>query len=178
MANPKQPPPWERLPEEGEAPFVAFRVYLEQPPPRSIKAVAALVNRSTSTVYKHSRRYFWQARAEAWDRKQSEVEDDAILTERARLAKKRMRQLGTCLELTDHRFAAILEQVETGVGDDAAPDIKAVTYLLDRALHWERTISGEATERRELMEELDLDALTEAELLELKRLQAKARKKD
>lgn len=178
MANPKKPPPWERLPDEGEAPFVAFRVYLEQPPPRSIKAVAGLLNRSPSTIYKHSRRWTWQARAEAWDRRQAEVEADAILTEKARLAKTRMRQLATCLDLTDQRFVQILEEVHTGVGEDAKPDMKATTYLMDRALHWERTISGEATERRELMEELDLDALEEDELLELKRLQAKARKKD
>ena len=177
MANDK-PPPWERLPEEGDATFLAFRAYLEQEPPRSIKAVAALLKRSPSTVYKHSRRYRWQDRAEAWDRAQAEVEAEAILTERARVAKARLRMLGVGLELTELRLREVLQAVQEGVGEDAAPDLKTMVYLMDRCLHFERLISGEATERTETSRDLDLDALSEEELLELKRLQAKALRRE
>lgn len=173
MANSK-PPPWERLSEEGDATFLAFRAYLEQEPPRSIKDTAALLKRSPSTVYKHSRRYRWKARAEAWDKAQAQAESEAILTERARVARARLRMLGVGLELTELRLKEILKEVQEGIGDDAKPDLKTLVYLMDRSLHFERLISGEATERTETRDELDLDRLTEEEILELRRLHRKA----
>lgn len=176
MAKTK-PPPWERLSAEGDATYLAFRAYLEQDPPRSIKATAALLKRSPSTVYKHSRRYRWQARAEAWDRAQAEVEAEAILSERARTAKSRLRLLGTALELSELRLQEVLKAVQEGVGEDSAPDLKTVVYLMDRGLHYERLIMGEATERTETTSEVDYSELTEEELLLWKDLQAKLTRK-
>lgn len=173
MAN-RKPPPWERLSEESDATYLAFRAYLEQDPPRSIKHVAGLLNRSPSTIYKHSRRYRWQLRAEAWDRAQVEAEAEAVLSERARIARDRLRLLSKALELTELRVQEVLQAVQEGVGKDSAPDLKTVVYLMDRALHFERLILGEATERTEGTKDLDLDALTEEELLLLKQLQDKA----
>jgi hypothetical protein len=178
MAKPKKPPPWERLSEEGDATYLAFRCYLEQAPPRSIKAVAGLLQRSPSTIYKHSRRYRWQERAEAWDRAQAEVEAEAVLSEKARIVRDRLRLLSKALELGELRLDAVLEEVQTGVGEDARPDLKATTYLIDRALHYERLVLGEATERTETTSDFDVDKLEPEEILEWKRLQKKARKEE
>lgn len=175
MAKSK-PPPWERLPGETDATFLAFRAYLEQEPPRSIKATAKLVKRSPSTVYKHSRRYRWQERAEAWDEMQAQAEADAVLSERGRIAKARLRMLAKALELSELRLEEVLRQVQEGVGEDSAPELKDITKLMDRALHFERLIMGEATDRTEATSSVDLSELTEEELLAWKRLQAKVLK--
>jgi hypothetical protein len=165
--------PWDRLDGEGDAPFSMFRAYLETPPPRDLKALAATLRKSPATTKKYSADYAWAARAAAWDAEQVKAEDEAILDERGNLAREHLRAWKRVREIA-------LKHLELMVDNDgnAIPGVakaRDVATLLDRATHHERLISGDATERVESRTAIDTSKLSTDELVALRHLLRKAR---
>jgi hypothetical protein len=105
------PEPWMRLPHgrgkdgksEGPRAYAAFELYLHSAPAeRSLRDLAAKVRKHRTQIAVWSSRFFWVARAEAWDRRQSEI-----------AAQARERQIGEEGELWERRAKELREEKYT-----------------------------------------------------------------
>lgn len=107
LADVETPPEdWERQPEESEEAFLAFVVYRDQPPPRSIRRVTKDTGKSFGQISSLSADKSWVARAAAWDREQDRVKREADLKGRVEMGK---RHAAEAAELQDALLAPARE---------------------------------------------------------------------
>lgn len=88
MANDKTKP-WERLENETDAAFSAFKAYLELDE-RSYKKVAEKLKKSASLIYRWADKFDWKNRAIAWD---NSLLEELRLKEKQNLSRTVKRQL-------------------------------------------------------------------------------------
>ena len=74
------PQPWDRMTDEPDQAYGAFRIYRDMPTTaRSTTAVATQLNRSERTVRHWALHFSWSNRAHAWDDQRHAIEDDERL---------------------------------------------------------------------------------------------------
>lgn len=88
MANDKTKP-WERLENETDAAFSAFKTYLELDE-RSCRKVAEKLKKSTTLIHRWADKFDWKNRAIAWD---NSLLEELRIKEKQNLSKTIRRQL-------------------------------------------------------------------------------------
>jgi hypothetical protein len=73
--------PWDQRPNESSKAYWAFLAYRDQGPGRSLAGVreSVIKGQPATHVAKWSRTFDWVERAEAWDRRQAEIQTDQLL---------------------------------------------------------------------------------------------------
>uniref|UniRef100_A0A6M3J9P6 Terminase n=1 Tax=viral metagenome TaxID=1070528 RepID=A0A6M3J9P6_9ZZZZ len=163
--------PWDRLDEEGKTAYLAFREFLRR---RDTQIVADRIGRSVRTVRNYSAAHRWIERADAWDAEQYRAEDEAMLDERAQLAREHLRHWSALRKLAMSEAARLINEAKTR-GPDGAPGVisdRVMVQIMDLATRNERLVIGEATDRTEVSEIIDTSRLTDEQLVHLHRLLA------
>lgn len=96
---------WERLENESDVAFSAFKTYLEMED-RSIEKVSKKLSKSAALLYRWSRQFDWKKRAIAWD---NSLLEELRIKEKQNLSKTIRRQLEN-LKIFQERAADGLNQ--------------------------------------------------------------------
>lgn len=107
--------PWKRLDGESSKAFIAFDLYCQLGPDRSLAVVGQRLGKSTTLMAKWSSRHDWAERAAAWDEHMVDVERRAaavLAAERAKVWAKRDEERREARFLLGQQF---LEKVEAGL---------------------------------------------------------------
>lgn len=172
--DPVRHPSWQRLDNEGRTPHKYFKNYLRQDRPRNIRRLAEDVGICYDVMRHYSSKFNWAARAKAWDEDLDRAEADTIIEEASKMAKEHMKAMKAARALGTIAIARILQVAEDT--DDPPVTARDALALIREAVHLERLIIGEATERSEstVKKELDTSMLSGEEVEELLSLLDKA----
>lgn len=100
---------WERLPDETEPAFEAFKVYLEMHE-RSLQKVSAELSKSRQLINRWASRYDWKSRAREWD---NALLDDVHETIKREIARRLIKQWRQSIALQDKSFDEIVRLLES-----------------------------------------------------------------
>ena len=119
---------WERLENETDAAFSAFKIYLELDE-RSYKKVAEKLKKSTTLIYRWADKFDWKNRVIAWD---NSLLEELRKTEKQNLSKTINRQLKD-LQNFQSKAAESLNQK-----DLSKASVKSLNEMYHAALqaHW------------------------------------------
>jgi hypothetical protein len=195
---PKLPPtgkPWDKRASESLKHWQWFVVYRDMPVPRSLIGAARLVDKTSSTLEKLSRRHEWQSRCKAWDTQLSVQVSralDDLQVGAIEAMRRRHIQLGLGMQTAVskelkawiHKIEAAAAQARLDAvarGDDPEkafhePVLKIgeLVRLVQEGTSLERLNRGEPTEHTQVdVEDHGLNRLTKKELRDLKQLKAK-----
>ena len=163
--------PWEQQAGETDAPYSAFQVFLAQQPPRSLKATAAALSMSTSTLGKYSASFDWYARARAFDREVINAQAKKAVDKAARIREEHLAQLQSVRRIG---FARVAKAGESDDDINEQLEVREASRLFLEAVKLERLTIGEATERVEQAQKWDLSKLSAEEIRTLRELKRKA----
>lgn len=93
------PMPWERQKGESRQAFQAFAIYRDMQPKRSIRTVAAQLDKSTSLIARWSSKWFWQLRCRAWDEQVDEKRRLAQIELIEKMAERHASTVGMALSV-------------------------------------------------------------------------------
>ena len=167
---------WERWPEESNAAYLAFRVYLHSPH-KSLKKLSEELSMPHKTLMNNSSLWSWAKRSEAYLNEVGHRADVTAIDRVEQLARDHLNNWCRIRELGMTSLAKYAKMAKDS-GDDDAPVVSAHTALqmVEKASHAERLVVGEATSREAQREELDLEKLDDDELTEFLRLNNKAKR--
>ena len=170
---PQQPAAYERLPDEGEAPWLAFEHFRLAGPGRTIAATAKALGRAHQTYREYSMKFRWRERALAWDEELARAKDQAVISESKRIAAEQLQAWRAARALGTTAIARALKAAKTNP-DTAPASLRDAVALLEKATMFERLIMGEATSREESRHVNDFSGLSDEEADELLELAGKA----
>lgn len=160
--------PWERLPDEDEVAWAAFKAYRDQPAPRNIRRAAAATDGVTVAACVDAYgRWSWKERCAAWDA----YTDKIVLEERLEYLKQttRERTAEHLVLLKDARELVACELRKLVAWSERTPETPImqagqVSKMLDVTVKLERLVSGESTENSHNKTEIDFSGLSPDEL--------------
>jgi hypothetical protein len=160
--------PWDQLPDEPDKTFGYFRHYMAMDRPRSLRVIGDLLGYSHITMRRHSCKWEWIRRAEAWDLK-CDLADSKVTIEE--VTRKRRKHL-SALDKVIARGTDKLDALEDHIDEMRPSDARAMVI---EGIKTQQLLLGEATERTEIVgEQWDLSVFTVDELKLLKSMRARA----
>ena len=141
MAKVNTPKPWERQTDETPKPFEAFCTYRDMGTDRSIRAVAAKLDKSETIIGRWSSKYHWVDRVIAWDDEQERIEREIAQKEQAkaiREMRKRHADLASAMLIKAAKALKRIPDDEVKAGD--------MTRMVDVASKLERISRGDVGE--------------------------------
>lgn len=141
MAKVNKPKPWERQPDENPKPFEAFCYYRDMGTGRSIRAVAAKLDKSETLIGRWSSKHNWVERVAAWDDEQERIEREIAQKEQAqeiRKMRKKHADLASAMLIKATKALARIPDDEIKAGD--------LTRMVDVASKLERISRGDVGE--------------------------------
>ena len=151
--------PWDRLPNEGDAPWAAFEHYrMSRPEDRTVAATAKALGRARRTHLNYCLKYKWRDRVKAWDKAQAAAYDEEILN----IARVKAREQMSILDDLGTFVAAKARELVEGLGtDEERPaELREIMLLAEKVMIGQRLIVGEATDRSEVRNTTDVSKLT------------------
>jgi hypothetical protein len=181
---------WDRQKGEPEKAFQTFTLYREMGHPRSVKRLAKQLGRRAHRRFElWSAKWDWPKRAEAYDDELDRRYQASTAGEIERMAKRHKAIAQRLQWISNEELIAIENRIKQAKKEEArtkkprAPVLKTVSEIRrfgKEGAILERLIVGEPTELPGKVEESedspDFSKLSTEELIELKRLQDKARK--
>lgn len=139
--------PWERQHRETEPAWAAFSAYRDMDRPRSVRAIAQTLRKSSSLVLLWSRTWSWLARCDAYDA----MIDQQALQARVEAIQEMNRRHVQLSVTVQTLLARRLQQLLVQDGDGNYPNLARVApaslaSLLDTSVKLERLSRGETTE--------------------------------
>ncbi len=146
---------WDRRDTESEPAFAAFMAYREMGLDRSIRAVAAKLERSLTLIGGWSSKHDWPARAAAWDRQLDSANRSGQLAEARRqgtqMQRRHSRVARLSLRIAEVELTRQLNLIQGGVrvegefDETALPTLELgeVRKLAETMVKLERLVEGE-----------------------------------
>lgn len=124
--------PWERHADEPAKAFAAFQMYRDMPVmERSLRRLAAQLERATSRIGAWSTKWSWQLRVDAWDREQDRLRQEQAAKDRKAFA-QRLAASGALLQpkgLTKVR--SYVDRYDRDGNETLAEQLRAGQHLTD-----------------------------------------------
>lgn len=174
------PEPWDPQWNEPDDAYEAFRLYLNQTPPRYISKVhtsdGVKVNQFQAHLWLMD--WDWIVRAGAYDahmRRILENEKKAqIEFGIGKIAERQLKILQTALDVAEIEFEKLYAKVAST--PESKVDAKTLVALLDKVVVLQRLIFGESTAKVEIAEDFDYSKLDIEELRTIHETLIKVRK--
>lgn len=152
--------PWDRRENESPRAYWYFRSFLDLPRPRKI---ATLAEETEEVSYKALRAYSsrnkWAERADAWDAASMRAEDEITIEHVKRRRQRYLRALDMMLE----------KGIE-GISVDYVPKFSTARGMIVDAIKLAQLLLGEATERVEQQDQINLTRLNSEQVWILKNI--------
>lgn len=164
---------WDHQPEEGEtdAPYAAFRKYLEMPRPRNMSELARRLGYVPDTLHHWSADFCWTDRANEYDLHLDQVGQAAVEDEVKAMNRENARVARLAVQVAAKALEGYANDLTNEVASRPVTPQAAARLMREGALLLRLTL-GEVTERVEGT--VDLSKLSDVELKQLDGLVSKA----
>lgn len=160
--------PWERLPDENDLAWAAFKAYRDQQVPRNIRRAASKdENLTVAMCISFYGEHNWKERCLAYDK----YVDEVLLAERLEYLKQdaRARTAEHLVLLKDAREVVACEMRKLLAWAENTPETNVmapsnIAKMLDTVVKLERLVAGESTENTNTKTEIDFSGLSADEL--------------
>ncbi len=169
--------PWERLEDEPEDAWDAFRRFRDMSTPRQVKYAATV---QASTIFAWAGEWRWQERVSAYDRhtdgiRRAQREETLKQSEEDRMVAA-IAMLAGAEELFNRELQKWI--AESYASDMSHAKLSDLTKLMNSVITMRRLVHGESTENVAHTGDFDLSKLSLDELRKWRELQAKVLKGD
>ena len=165
--------PLKRLKDESERSYRMFREYVKQTIPRRVTIVAAQFDLGEDHIYRLSSTHHWRDRSRQYDEMISSAETRGLIKAAEDMAGGHLRALGKVRFLCERNIDRLLKECQGREGKGASLSPREIVSMLDRCVHYERLIMGEATERVDEAKRPDLSRLSDDDLERLAEIEQK-----
>lgn len=136
--------PWEQLPNEGDKPFEAFKLYRELGTNRSYREVAERLQKSETIIGRWGRNYHWGDRIRAWENEVERQASQKLIKDIANMRARQAKQALT-MQLKGMQFIKNLNFDEKQ-GEVSDVKLSEIVQLMRYASETERICMGDVGE--------------------------------